>query len=202
MTTDPTHYTSTPAAHPVCDRDAEGNVTPWADFATCPRCLDWLAANQLPKRVRRAVEHTAKTLSGLVLPLSQWEGRGDWSQFPAEARAAAAHRALAQLDVVISELTEHRAALADALSAPSTPEQRCGAAHAKDPTPCEGDPAAVRVVDREGAETLACVHHGARLYASIDQPRVYPMPGHDGAALTVYNRAASIEPFAWMRSPH
>lgn len=57
----------------------------------------------------------------------------------------------------------------------------------------------VRVVDRSGAELLACVHHGARLYASVDDPRVYPLPGHDGEALEVYYRAQRLEPFPWLR---
>lgn len=81
-----------------------------------------------------------------------------------------------------------------------TDQTRCAAAHAEDPTPCEGPHDAVRIVDQLGAETLACVHHGARLYASLDRPRVYPMPGHDQAALEVYTRAQGIEPFEWMRN--
>lgn len=73
---------------------------------------------------------------------------------------------------------------------------RCPAAHDEDPTPCEG-PVVVRVVDQLGTETTGCVHHAARLYASLDRPRVYPLPGHDGKAIEVYNRGHETLPFAW-----
>lgn len=75
---------------------------------------------------------------------------------------------------------------------------RCVAAHIEDPTPCEGPREAVRVADRIGGSVLACVHHGARLYASLDGARVYPQPGHDGAAIEVYYRAQRLRPFPWM----
>ena len=76
---------------------------------------------------------------------------------------------------------------------------RCPAAHPEDPSPCEGPHDAVRVLDQQGAEALGCVHHAARLYASLERPRVYPTPGNDGAALDVYRRAQTIEPFEWMK---
>lgn len=75
---------------------------------------------------------------------------------------------------------------------------RCAAAHDADPTPCEGPQDAVRIVDRYGSEVLACVHHGARMYASLIGPRVYPMPGHDGAAIEAYQRAQDLPPFCWL----
>jgi hypothetical protein len=74
---------------------------------------------------------------------------------------------------------------------------RCPATHAEDPTPCEGGQV-VRVVDQQGTSVSGCVHHGARLYASLIRPHVYPLPGHDGAALEVYKRAQDLPPFPWM----
>lgn len=76
---------------------------------------------------------------------------------------------------------------------------RCPAAHPEDLSPCEGPQDAVTVVDRQGAEALGCVHHAARLYASLDRPRVYPSEGHLGAAVEVYRRAQQLKPFGWMR---
>jgi hypothetical protein len=81
------------------------------------------------------------------------------------------------------------------------PVRRCAAAHLDDPTPCEGDHKAVRILVG-GDEVLACVHHGARLYASVDHPTVYPVGGPDGpnanAALEVPRRATGMRPFFWM----
>jgi len=80
--------------------------------------------------------------------------------------------------------------------------ERCGAAHREDYTLCEGDPEAVEIVLESGDRVLACVHHGARFYASVTRPRVYPVGGpdgpHAGAALEVYHRAAGMKPFFWM----
>ncbi|MDI2127960.1 hypothetical protein [Yinghuangia seranimata] len=78
------------------------------------------------------------------------------------------------------------------------PPARCPAAHADDPDPCEGL-VIVRILDQFGGDASACVHHGARLYASLIRPRVYPLPGCDGRAIEVYNRAQHTEPFAWTR---
>jgi hypothetical protein len=55
----------------------------------------------------------------------------------------------------------------------------------------------VRVVDQHGAEATGCVHHAAVLHASLVRPRVYPSPGHQGAAIEVYRRAQSLEPFSF-----
>lgn len=79
----------------------------------------------------------------------------------------------------------------------STDEGRCPAAHVDDPDPCEG-PEAVVILDEHGDEARACVHHGARLYASLHRPRVRPLSGHDGIALEVYYRAQHTAPFAWI----
>ncbi|MFF6847106.1 hypothetical protein [Streptomyces antimycoticus] len=74
---------------------------------------------------------------------------------------------------------------------------RCPAAHAEDPTPRDGGQV-VRVVDQQGTGVSACIHHGARLYASLIRPRVYPLAGHDGAAIEVYNLARVLRPFPWV----
>ncbi len=73
---------------------------------------------------------------------------------------------------------------------------RCPAAHPEDPTPCEGPADAVKVIDQHHSEVRGCVHHAARLYASLVGPRVYPV-AVESAALEVYYRAQRTEPFAW-----
>ena len=78
--------------------------------------------------------------------------------------------------------------------------ERCAAAHAEDPRPCEGRPDAVRVVDAGGAEALACVLHGAVLLASLADGRVYPAAGPDGTAIDVYKRAQELPAFSWESS--
>jgi hypothetical protein len=83
---------------------------------------------------------------------------------------------------------------------------RCAAAAEvyRDTDPCEGDQEAVRVWDSEripdeteryAGGTLACVHHGARLYARLRYARVYPAtPGReDTPALEVYHRAQNLK---------
>ncbi|UNO39840.1 hypothetical protein [Streptomyces sp. MST-110588] len=73
---------------------------------------------------------------------------------------------------------------------------RCGAAAAKDPTPCEGDGNAVTLIDRHGTEVVGCVHHCARLLAGLEGARVHPFV-LAGRALEVYSRARELPPFAW-----
>jgi predicted nucleotidyltransferase len=78
---------------------------------------------------------------------------------------------------------------------------RCQAAHPKDPTPCVGPPV-VTVLDavNEGAD--GCEHHGARLLASLDRGRVYPLPdAPEGAAIRVFKAADTIRPFCWVDGP-
>lgn len=90
--------------------------------------------------------------------------------------------------------------------------ERCQAAHRDDPTPCEGPHDAVEIRDRFMSRardamtvgTLGCVHHGARLLASIDGGRVYPGPSNDtgrtpgnSGAIDAYRRAQTTLPFAW-----
>lgn len=47
-------------------------------------------------------------------------------------------------------------------------------------------PAAVRIVDRTRASRPGCDRHGVRALRAIAGARVYPLPGHDGAAIAVY----------------
>ncbi|MCD0483451.1 hypothetical protein LO771_13825 [Streptacidiphilus sp. ASG 303] len=75
---------------------------------------------------------------------------------------------------------------------------RCPAAHPEDPTGCDGPADAVTIHDRHGAMVTGCVHHGARLLASLDGGQVHPgtVPG---AALDAYCRATVLPPFCWLR---
>lgn len=74
---------------------------------------------------------------------------------------------------------------------------RCPAAHPDDPTACDG-PAVVTVLDQYNAGADGCEHHGARLLASLDRGRVYPLPdAPEGAAIRVHKAADGIPPFAW-----
>jgi hypothetical protein len=75
---------------------------------------------------------------------------------------------------------------------------RCPAAHPDDPTPCEGPPA-VTVLDRHNHGANGCEHHGARLLASLEGGRVYPLPdAPDQAAIRVFKAADRIRPFPWI----
>lgn len=81
------------------------------------------------------------------------------------------------------------------------PDLRCPAAHPEDPTPCDGPPV-VTVLDATNAGAKACEHHGARLLASLDGGRVYPLPdAPDGAAIRVFKAADSTHPFPWVSAP-
>ncbi|GAA0668229.1 hypothetical protein GCM10009535_55110 [Streptomyces thermocarboxydovorans] len=74
---------------------------------------------------------------------------------------------------------------------------RCPAAHPDDPTPCEG-PAVVTVLDAHNAGADGCQHHAARLLASLEGGRVYPLPDAPaGAAIRVFTAADTLPPFAW-----
>ncbi|TVL89370.1 hypothetical protein CD790_27715 [Streptomyces sp. SAJ15] len=74
---------------------------------------------------------------------------------------------------------------------------RCRAAHHKDPTPCEGPADVVTILDSRGRETTACVHHGARLLASLDGGRVHPLAALSDHALEVCSRARTLPPYPW-----
>ncbi|MEU5097622.1 hypothetical protein [Streptomyces sp. NPDC020996] len=81
------------------------------------------------------------------------------------------------------------------------PACRCSAAHPDDPTPC-GGPVAVTILDAHNGGADGCEHHGARLLASLDGGRVYPLPDAPGeAAIRVFKAAASIRPFPWINAP-
>ncbi|WP_406355748.1 hypothetical protein OHB56_25035 [Streptomyces sp. NBC_01635] len=81
------------------------------------------------------------------------------------------------------------------------PARRCPAAHPEDPTPCTG-PLAVTVLDATGAGADGCEHHGARLLASLDRGRVYPLPNAPaGAAIRTFKAADGIRPFCWINAP-
>jgi hypothetical protein len=78
---------------------------------------------------------------------------------------------------------------------------RCPAAHPCDPTPCTG-PAVVTVLDATNAGAQGCEHHGARILASLDGGRVYPLPdAPQGAAIRVFKAAAELPPFVWFTRP-
>lgn len=77
-------------------------------------------------------------------------------------------------------------------------DQRCPAAHPEDLSPCDGPPV-VTVLGRDNAGANGCAHHGARLLASLDGGRVYPLPeAPDGAACRVFKAAAVTAPYAWV----
>lgn len=83
----------------------------------------------------------------------------------------------------------------------TAPTSRCATAHPDDLTPCVGAQDAVRLVVPEWPDTLGCVHHAARVYASLTAPRVYP--GRDDAeagqsAIDVYYAAFEIRPYPWL----
>jgi hypothetical protein len=81
------------------------------------------------------------------------------------------------------------------------PALRCPAAHVEDLTPCTG-PIVVTVLDATNAGADGCEHHGARLLASLEGGRVYPLPdAPDGAAIKVFEVAATTRPFAWVDGP-
>jgi hypothetical protein len=81
------------------------------------------------------------------------------------------------------------------------PALRCPAAHPEDITPCIG-PIVVSVLDATNEGANGCEHHGARLLASLEDGRVYPLPdAPDGAAIRVFKAADTTRPFAWIDSP-
>ncbi len=74
---------------------------------------------------------------------------------------------------------------------------RCPAAHLNDPSPCDGPPDAVRVVDQHGAEQDACVNHGSALLASLEDARV-ERGTVEGAAIEAFKRAQQRTPFDFL----
>lgn len=91
-----------------------------------------------------------------------------------------------------------RALDAEAVSPIGDSAPRCPAAHLEDPTAC-GGPVVVTVLDAHNAGARGCEHHAARLLASLDGGRVYPLPdAPEGAAIRVFKAADGIRPFPWM----
>jgi hypothetical protein len=85
----------------------------------------------------------------------------------------------------------------DVLGLALPPAERCPAAHPDDPTPC-GGPVVVTVLDRHNEGVAGCEHHGARLLASVDGARVYPLPtAPHGSAIRVFKAADTLQPYAW-----
>ncbi|SFD61953.1 hypothetical protein [Streptomyces aidingensis] len=84
---------------------------------------------------------------------------------------------------------------------PAEEARRCPAAHAEDPTPCgDSAPDAVTVRDMHGGEVTGCVHHTARMFASITGARVLPGPGgRDGDATAALRASLELSPFCWLR---
>jgi hypothetical protein len=73
--------------------------------------------------------------------------------------------------------------------------ERCPAALVADSRPCEGEPDEVRVIDRTGHGTSACLLHGAVLLASLEGGRVFPGYGGHASAIDVRCRAREMRPF-------
>lgn len=68
--------------------------------------------------------------------------------------------------------------------------ERCTLAPVDGPTCARA--AVVRVVDQTGGSAVGCVEHGARALRGISDARVYPLAGHDGAAIEVYRRVYPV----------
>lgn len=83
----------------------------------------------------------------------------------------------------------------------SSPDGRCPAAHAEDPTPCDGPADAVTIRDQYGAEQGGCVNHGSAYLASIEHATVHP-GSVDGAAIEMYRRAQTRRPFDFLFTAH
>lgn len=62
--------------------------------------------------------------SGPGFSLGFWSGRGDWASYRADAREAAGHRAVGELDELIEKLTDFRARLAEKVN--QTPAHQAG----------------------------------------------------------------------------
>ena len=70
----------------------------------------------------------------------------------------------------------------------------CEAAHRDDLTECRGRPDAVRVRDGFGGSAVGCVHHGARMLATLTAGTVEPV-AVAGAAVDTYVLAKGLPPF-------
>ncbi|WP_406739531.1 hypothetical protein OG365_39865 (plasmid) [Streptomyces sp. NBC_00853] len=72
----------------------------------------------------------------------------------------------------------------------------CGGIHPEDRTACEGPQDAVRVSDPSGGVMLVCVHHGARVLATVTVATVSP-GSVPRAAIEAYRRAKETPPNVW-----
>jgi hypothetical protein len=60
----------------------------------------------------------------------------------------------------------------------------------------------VTVLDAHNAGADGCEHYAARLLASLERGRVYPLPDAPaGAAIRVFTAADAIPPFPWVDGP-
>jgi hypothetical protein len=56
----------------------------------------------------------------------------------------------------------------------------------------------VTVLDRHNAGADGCEHHAARLLASLEGGKVYPLPNApEGSAIRVFTAAGTLPPYAW-----
>jgi hypothetical protein len=56
----------------------------------------------------------------------------------------------------------------------------------------------VTVIDAQNAGADGCEHHAARLLASLEGGKVYPLPdAPEGAAIRTFKAAATLPPYAW-----
>lgn len=84
---------------------------------------------------------------------------------------------------------------------------RCQAAHATDPSPCEGATQAVSLRDHKGNVRLGCVHHAARAIATVSGLTVGTGPHgyqgyawNDSASREAVRRAQDLAPYDWRQT--
>lgn len=92
-----------------------GRVALFVDDVTCPTCLELMAAEATRAILRTGIERAERKVGTVVLDLSVWEGRGDWSALPAEQRTEAGRRGLERLTEAIAALEAERTRLREAL---------------------------------------------------------------------------------------
>lgn len=92
-----------------------GRVALFAEDVTCPDCIEQMAAETLRASLRTGIERAERAVGTVVLDLSVWEGRGDWSALPAEQRTEAGRRGLEHLTEAIGALETERTRLLEVL---------------------------------------------------------------------------------------
>lgn len=100
---------------PRCGALAGSRIALFAEDVTCPDCLGQMETEARRAAIRTGIERAERAVGTVVLDLSVWEGRGDWSALPDEQRREAGARGLAHLDAAIVALGERRAELHAAL---------------------------------------------------------------------------------------